>query len=110
MFNHVGLMADDSWNEYFALGQLHVLPDHPLVLVPRVCRLDRVGLGVDAQDHVDDVLKRDVARVRRVHASPAKVVTYSVFWDALQRVVVHLYLLFGCLTQLFPGWMWVSRQ
>src|SRR5215471_1317803 len=59
MLHHVRLVRDDAWNQDLAFGQLDVLPDHPLVLVPRIRRLDRVRLGIDLQNQVDDVLERN---------------------------------------------------
>ena len=59
----------------------------PLVLVPDIGGLDRVGSGIDAQDQVDDVLERGVGHVRHVPAAEADVVADTLHRNALERVV-----------------------
>ena len=47
MRHGVGEVRDHAGQDDLPVGQLHVPPDLPLVLVPRVGRLERVRAGVD---------------------------------------------------------------
>ena len=74
-------------DEHLALGQLHVLPDAPLVFMAGVRLLDRVVPRPYLQHEVDDLGQRRVERVGAVPASPADVVADTILRDALERVV-----------------------
>ena len=87
MLDHVGGVADHAGHQHAALGQLHLLPHAPFVLVARIGALDQVGAGAHAQHQVDDVLERHVGGVRARPAAPAHVVADAVRRDALGRVV-----------------------
>ena len=56
--------------------QLDLLPEVPFVRVARVRRLHRVGLDLDVQHQVDDVLQRYVRVVRPSVGAPADVHPY----------------------------------
>ena len=90
MLDHVGGVADDARQHQLVVGQLHLLPDLPLVLVADIAGLERVGVGVDRQHDLDDVPHRDVGRVRAVPASPAQVEPDAVLRQAPDRVVERL--------------------
>src|SRR5579885_757778 len=60
VLDEVAGVAHHTGDEQLALREPHVLPDPPLMLVARVRRLDRVGLGGHAEDQVDDVAEGDV--------------------------------------------------
>ena len=48
MLDQIGGMGDDTGDQRLAFRQLDVFPDPPLVLVPRVGRLERIGAGLYA--------------------------------------------------------------
>lgn len=52
---------DDTGDEDLPVRELHVLPDFPFMGVPRVGRLDRVGLRLHLEDEVHDLLEGHVA-------------------------------------------------
>src|ERR1700693_6405342 len=54
MFHHVRSVADNPGRQQLALGQLDVLPDLPLVLVPGLCGFDEVSAGPDFEDENGD--------------------------------------------------------
>ena len=87
MLDHRGRVRDHARDQDLVVGQLDVLPDPPLVRVARRRRFDGVGLGLDPQHEVDDVLQREIALVRALPASPAEVVAHPVLGDTGQRVV-----------------------
>ena len=64
--------------------------DGPLVLVLRVRRLDRAALRLDLVDDVDQVLQRQVLRVRVVAAAPADVQSHPALGTVADRVVEGL--------------------
>ena len=87
-------MADDAGQDFLARGQLDVLPQLPLVLVPGVGCLERVIIAVDRQHQVDQVLHRNVGGMRAVPASPAQMeadfVGRQPFDRVVDRVDLHL--------------------
>ncbi len=87
VLDDVGGVADHAGQDDLALGQLHVPPHFPLVLVPDVGRLERVGARVDLQHDVNDVGHRDVGSVRAVPAAPAQVEADPLGGQATDRVV-----------------------
>ena len=60
MFNEIPGMADNTRDQNLAVGQLHVLPNIPLVVVAGVGSLDGVGLRANLQYQVDDIPEGDV--------------------------------------------------
>ena len=72
------------------LGQVHVPPDPPLVLVADVGRLEAQPVGVHAQGQVDDLVEAEVGGVRAVPRSLAHVVAHPGGIDAPQGVVEGL--------------------
>ena len=79
MLDDVCGMADHAGNEQLAFRQLRRLPDAPFMLVAHVSGFHRIGACIDAQHQVDDVLQRDVRRMRAVPAAPADMVTDAIF-------------------------------
>ena len=47
MFHEVRGVADHTRDKDFPLGQLYPLEDVVFVFVPRVCRFERIGSGID---------------------------------------------------------------
>ena len=82
VLDHRRGVGDDAGDEHLALGQADVLPYAPLVGVAGSGRLDRVGLGPDAQHEIDDVAQAEVVEVRSLPASPTEVVAHAVLGDA----------------------------
>ena len=82
MLDDVGRMADDARHDDLAVGQLDVLPQRPFVLVADIAGLEAVGLRVHLEDEIDDVLHRNVMRMRAVPAAPAEMVAHRVLGDA----------------------------
>jgi len=80
-------VRDDAGNENLAVGQVHVLPHLPFMLVPRVRGLERIGLRSNFEDEVNERFEGDVRRVRSVPAAPAHVIANPVLGNATERVV-----------------------
>src|SRR5690606_25211406 len=95
MLHDVGRVPPDARDHLLACGQLHLAPQLPLVLVPCVGRLERVGAGVHLEHEVDDVPELDVGRVRAVPAAPTEVVADAVLRQVAQRPVEGLDVLAG---------------
>ena len=90
VFDHIGGVADDSWQDQFAVRQLDVLPHLPFVLVADIAGLEGIGLHVDGQHHIDDVAHRDVGRMRAVPAAPAQMETDALTRKSTDGVVQRL--------------------
>ena len=92
VLDDVGRVADDPRQDQPIVGQFDVLPDLPLVLMPDIAGLERIGLGVDRQHQLDDVPHRDVGRVRPMPAAPAQVEPDAVPRQAPESVVESFHL------------------
>ena len=90
MLDDVRVVRDDPRDQHLPLGQLHVLPDAPLVLVPRVRLLHQVVARLHPQHEVDQVGERRVEGVRAVPAAEADVIADPLLGDAPERVVEGL--------------------
>src|SRR5689334_20105260 len=64
MFYHVGGVTDDSRDQDSSSRQFGVFPDLPLMLMPRIGRLDYISARPHLQDEIDDVPQRDIAYMR----------------------------------------------
>jgi hypothetical protein len=80
-------VCDNAGNKNLAVGQLHVLPHLPFVLVSRVGCLERIGLRPNFEDEVNDPFKRDVRRVRSVPTAPAHMIADPVLGNATERMI-----------------------
>src|SRR5258708_30478382 len=85
----VGGVADDAWDQHFALWQFNVLPDLPLMFVARIGPFDQKGADIGLHQYVDDVLERHVRGVRAWPASPTDVIADPVSRNSLKRVIEH---------------------
>ena len=65
MLDEMDAVRHHAGYEDLVVGQLHLLPDRPLVLVARVGGLDQVGRGADLKHQVDEVLQLEVVHARR---------------------------------------------
>src|SRR3990172_9019384 len=83
-------VSDDAGDEDLARWQLHVLEDAPLVRVPWVRYLERVGAGVDPQHQVDDVGQGHVVHARAFVDAVARVEAHLLLGDAAQGVVQRI--------------------
>jgi hypothetical protein len=90
VFDDVGGVADHAWNEHLAGGKFRAFPDAPFVLVARIGTLDDEGANLHAQDQVDNVLERDVGRMRTRPASPADVIADAIGWQTGDGLVENL--------------------
>jgi len=90
MLHHIGRVADDARNKNLAVGQLDVLPNTPLVLVPRVRGFDRVCPGMHGKQEVHDVPQWNVGRMRSAPAAPTDVVPHTLLGHAAQLMVYGL--------------------
>src|SRR6266536_1382205 len=72
----VGLHVDHADDQSLVVGQLHLLPDLPLVLVPRIGRLDVDVLRRRPEDEVGDLAQLHVPVVRRGGVAPADVIAH----------------------------------
>jgi len=80
-------VRDNAGNKNLAVGQFYILPHLPFVLVPRVGRLERIGLRPNFEDEVNDRFEGDVCRVRSVPAAPAHMIADPVLGNATERMV-----------------------
>jgi len=80
-------MGDDAGDQRLVLGQVHPAPDLPLVLVPRVRCLERIGAGSDPQNDIDDVLQLDVVGTRPHVDAVAGVEADPILRQAAQRMI-----------------------
>jgi len=87
VLDDIGGVRDHARYQDLAIGQLHVVPDGVLVLVPRVGGFDEVGLCLHPQDDVDHVGQLQVMGVRPVPAAPAHVIADLFLRDGGKRVV-----------------------
>src|SRR5881397_2514998 len=87
VLDHVGGVAHDARQDQLAVGQLHVLPHLPLVLVAHVAGLERVGAALDGQHDVDDVSHGNVGGVGAVPAAPAEMQPDPVLRQALPGAI-----------------------
>ncbi len=90
MLDVVGRVPEQPGQQDLPLGQRHVGPDPPLVLVPRVGHLEGVGARVDPQHDRHHVGQRDVVQPGPVVEPVAGVQPDPVLGDAAQRVVERL--------------------
>lgn len=90
---HVGRVGHDAGDDDFALGELGVLPDSPLVLVAHVGSLEGVTAGVDLEHRVHQVREGKVRDVRAVPGAPAEMEADLLFREAPQGVVQRLHTL-----------------
>src|SRR3954467_1296337 len=68
MLDDIGRVRNYARDQDLARRQLRQLPHSVFVLVPRVGAFDEVGLRLDTQHEVDDVLQLDIECVRAVPA------------------------------------------
>ena len=57
------------------------------MFVPHIGGLEGIGLRLYFEDQVDDVLERQIVRVRTVPAAPAQMIALLIFGDAGERVI-----------------------
>src|SRR5713226_9859968 len=93
-------MADHSWNEHLSLGKLHLFPHPPLMLVPGIRSLNRIGIRPHLQDNIHDISERDVVFVRTMIAAPAGVKAYLFRRNVSQGMVERVDAKFGILSIL----------
>src|SRR5581483_1825484 len=91
MLYDVGDVADDAGNEHAVLGNLHVLPDSPFVLVPHIAGFELIRAHAQLQQQIDDVFQRYVVRMRRVPASPADVIADAILRQAFDGMIDRFY-------------------
>src|ERR1700746_145324 len=70
MFDDVGSVADYPRDKDFAIGKFYTFPYAPFVLVTRIGGLNQIRPGVYLQQHADDILERQIRRVRSVPSPP----------------------------------------
>src|SRR5687768_17821942 len=68
MFHDVRGVRDHAGDERLALGQPHLLPYLPLMLVADVARFNRQRACTHGEQEIDDVAERDVGEMRAVPA------------------------------------------
>src|SRR3982074_3254347 len=83
VLDDVGGVADDTRDQYFALGQFDVLPDFPLMFVARIGPFDQEGADIGLHQYVDDVLERHVGGMWPGPASPTDVIADPVSRNSL---------------------------
>ena len=87
MFDDIGRMPHDSGYQHTVLGQVHLVPHRPLVLVTGIGRLERQVFRIDGEHIVDDLPQRDVRGVGTVPRTPTQVETHLCRVDTLERGV-----------------------
>ena len=55
--------------------------------VARICHLDAVAAGFDAQHQIDDVFERHVGDMRRIKAAPANVIANALLRQSFDGVI-----------------------
>src|SRR5437773_3661178 len=90
MFDDVGGMTDHARDEDLAFREFYLLPHAPLVFVTRVGGLDQVGAGAYLQKQADDLLERQIRRVRSVPSTPANMIAHALLWNIRERMVERL--------------------
>ena len=91
MLDVVGRRVEHARGEDLVLGDRRLAPHRPFVGVARVGRLEQNRRRLGAQDHVDDLLERDVEVVRALVVAPAQVHAHAVGGNVAQRVVDRLH-------------------
>ena len=87
VFDEHRRLRDGAGNQHGSLGQLDRFPDAPLVLVPRVRRLERVSAGPDRQHDVHEVLQLEVVDAGTDVDAVAGVPANPVPWESPQGMV-----------------------
>ena len=64
VLDHHIRMRDGAGDQQLSVGQFDALQHPPLVLVPRVGGLERIGPGRDRKDQVEDVFELQIADAR----------------------------------------------
>src|SRR5205823_5294241 len=90
MFYDVGGMTDNTRDEYLAWREFYPFPHAPLVFVSRIGGLDQVGARAYVQKQTDDILERQIRRVRSVPSAPADMVAHALLWNVRERMVERL--------------------
>src|SRR5215467_2531902 len=85
MFDDVGGVTDNPRDEYLALRKFYLLPDAPLVFVARIGCLNQVGAGAYLEQQADNILERQIRRMRPVPSAPADMVAHTVLRNIRQR-------------------------
>jgi hypothetical protein len=77
MFHERHAVGDHAWNQDLVSWDLHLSEHGPLVIMPRVSRLERITLRVNGHQQVQVVLqfevvgaRRDIGRIARVETDP----------------------------------------
>src|SRR6516165_618382 len=90
MFEHIGFVAHHSGNDRFVLGEVHLFPNFPFVLMLGIRGLDGILASSYFQQEVDYMAQRQIAAVWAFPAAPADVIADLVFRNAAQRVIDQL--------------------
>ena len=90
MLDQADAMRDHAGDEEFVVGQLHLLPELPLMLVARIGSLEGVAASVELQHQVDEVPQLEVMDARRHIGAVAGVKAHAVHRNAAQRVIDDL--------------------
>src|SRR6476619_6528388 len=80
MLDEVHAVRNHAWDQKPVVRQFDLLPDRPLVLVTRVCRLDNECTGTDLQHQVKEMLQLKVVHARSDVDAVAGVEANAVFW------------------------------
>jgi len=78
VLDQVGGVADHARHDELVAGQLDLLPQRPLVLMPHITGLEAASLRAHLQRDVDDLLERQVVGVGAVPGAPAEMVAHAV--------------------------------
>src|ERR1700740_950139 len=81
MLDKIRAMGNDAGDHNFPVRQFDLLPDAPLVLVPRVASLERVGAGVHPHHDVDNLFQLEIVHSRTHVDAVARVITYPLLRD-----------------------------
>src|ERR1700751_865617 len=90
MFDNVGGMANNPWDKYLALRKFYLLPHAPFVLVAHIGGLNQISTGAYLEQQADDILERQIRRVRPVPPTPADLIAPAILWNVRQRMVERL--------------------
>src|SRR5262249_48575736 len=90
MLDQADAMGDNPGNEELVVGQAHLLPELPLMLVPRIGGFEGVTADLELQEQVDEVAQLQIMDTRRHIGAVASVKAHAVRRDAPQRVIDDL--------------------
>ena len=86
MLDERGGVTDDAGDQDLS-NPVDPFPITPLMFMPHIGGLDEIAARIDSQEQVDDILQRQVVRVRVVPVAPTQMIPHPVLRKTAQGVV-----------------------